>query len=507
MQRLEELGEQKPWDKTARQHLLFTKVNYSFIYILPNIFFQEDYCHSRFLGRKPRINLEDMVGKLILPSESPVILQMDEVVLMGEGSIWGTSLVLEGPSRVRICATILPEGDGVREKIAEARFTSPVAGSIFFHTLSDGEKIETKIFSNLYNVVQGKSTDHGWQIFITDILGANKQRSSCNFLQIIYDPDNKDSSDCSQDSPENCKSGDLTGKFGKVRAGKEESMFTKKYLTDRNLVFPELEGTRSLYLALYDPEQENNYYACAQIHELNPRVGKARFRHEGISGHITLMQRSIFHPVVSEVSLAGLSGEAGSYHIHEYPVPPRRKPEDAPCGQTGQHYNPFNIDKSMSPPSSLGTSDQYEVGDLSGKYGDLQNKTKMAGVFVDPALVLFGSRNVVGRSIVIHHSPVPDRWVCANIELVNSEMLTAVAKFVYPIAGRIIFRQNIKDPLSDTFIYVEGLLYSDGSKNKTEGHKWHVHQDIPGKDFFNWTGRCLSAGDHFNPYQLNLEDR
>ena len=34
-------GEQKPWDKTARQHLLFTKVNYSFIYILPNIFFRK----------------------------------------------------------------------------------------------------------------------------------------------------------------------------------------------------------------------------------------------------------------------------------------------------------------------------------------------------------------------------------------------------------------------------------------------------------------------------------
>ena len=40
----------------------------------------------------------------------------------------------------------------------------------------------------------------------------------------------------------------------------------------------------------------------------------------------------------------------------------------------------------------------------------------------------------------------------------------------------------------------------------TEGHRWHVLQDIPGKDFFNWTGRCLSAGGHFNPYRITEEE-
>ena len=80
-------------------------------------------------------------------------------------------------------------------------------------------------------------------------------------------------------------------------------------------------------------------------------------------------------------------------------------------------------------------------------------------------------------------------------------------RFVYPIAGKIVFRQDVKNPLSDTFIYVEGLLYSDGSKNASSDHKWHVHEDIPGKDFFNWTGRCLSAGKHFNPYHLTSDER
>ena len=68
-------------------------------------------------------------------------------------------------------------------------------------------------------------------------------------------------------------------------------------------------------------------------------------------------------------------------------------------------------------------------------------------------------------------------------------------------------RQPADDPFEDTLIFVESLIYSDGSKNDTFDHKWHVHNNIPGRDFFNWTGRCLSAGGHFNPYKIDLEPR
>ena len=75
------------------------------------------------------------------------------------------------------------------------------------------------------------------------------------------------------------------------------------------------------------------------------------------------------------------------------------------CGDTGKHFNPFNVDKSSSPPNGQGSSDQYEVGDLSGKYGDLAMKTEVAGSFVDPSITLFGRLSIVGRSVVIHKSP------------------------------------------------------------------------------------------------------
>ena len=185
------------------------------------LLFQDDYCHSRFLGRRPMINLEEKVGKLTLPSEAPISLEMKDINLFGEDSIWGRSLVLEGPSKERICATVLPDVEESKVRVAEARFTSPVAGSVFFHSLSLGDKIETKIFTNLYHVISSSSSDHPWQIFITDILGTNKRRQTCNFLQILYDPENKDSSECSKDKPTQCKDGDFTSKFGKVRVGKQ----------------------------------------------------------------------------------------------------------------------------------------------------------------------------------------------------------------------------------------------------------------------------------------------
>ena len=72
----------------------------------------------------------------------------------------------------------------------------------------------------------------------------------------------------------------------------------------------------------------------------------------------------------------------------------------------------------------------------------------------------------------------------------------------------MIIRQEKDNPYGDTTVFVESLIYSDGTKNDTADHKWHVHVEQPGSDYYNWTGRCLSAGGHFNPYrschQLNL---
>ena len=66
------------------------------------------------------------------------------------------------------------------------------------------------------------------------------------------------------------------------------------------------------------------------------------------------------------------------------------------------HFNPFNADKSVSPAAGEGSYDEYEVGDLSGKYGGLADKEERSDGFVDPSLSLFGRYSVVGRYLWPH---------------------------------------------------------------------------------------------------------
>jgi len=82
-------------------------------------------------------------------------------------------------------------------------------------------------------------------------------------------------------------------------------------------------------------------------------------------------------------------------------------------------------------------------------------------------------------------------------------IFTAGVVFRYPIVGRVIFRQARDQPWSDTTVIVETLVHSDGiSLNNTADHRWAVHVEARGKDYYNWTGRCLSAGEMYNPYKV-----
>ena len=150
---------------------------------------QEDYCHAKYTGRRPLVDLAEQAGVLQLPSPTPIELTIEAMNLTGKDGVWGSSMVLLGPGRERICATLLPDSRQLKVKqsvhvfvlkltfvetqVAEARFTSPVAGSVFFLSLSLGASIETKIFTNLYHVVAGKTTSHSWQVC---------QNNVCNIL-------------------------------------------------------------------------------------------------------------------------------------------------------------------------------------------------------------------------------------------------------------------------------------------------------------------------------------
>ena len=89
-------------------------------------------CDSKALGRRPLVSLDEHLGKLVLPRpienyenatgpvDDVIEFATDSVKLLGKDSIWGRSLVLEGPSRARACAAITPAGE-TPTKVAEAR--------------------------------------------------------------------------------------------------------------------------------------------------------------------------------------------------------------------------------------------------------------------------------------------------------------------------------------------------------------------------------------------------
>lgn len=280
--------------KVSREY----KGEYSWgIYEFPIDYSQEDFCHSRMLGRKPILNFDSSLNKLPLDepevTEDPIItVNLEytslELNLTGPGAVWGRGLVLEGPSRSRTCGSLTPRKvENLRS--AEARFTSPVAGSIWFSSLrlEDEKTTETTIFSNLVHVAgESKSSSHRWQLFITDVLDTDSdiQGSGCDFLQILYDPQNGQGEGCSKDDPGKCREGDLGGKFGNVKVSRRESMFTKSYFHDTHLNLPELEGTaRSLFVVLYDEDHTDSFLACAKVREVKHKVGVAKFGHESAS--------------------------------------------------------------------------------------------------------------------------------------------------------------------------------------------------------------------------------
>ena len=87
--------------------------------------------------------------------------------------------------------------------------------------------------------------------------------------------------------------------------------------------------------------------------------------------------------------------------------------KEFPCvGEiTYGHYNPLNITASESPLPGVGTDDLYELGDMSGKYGTLENKTYQREYYNDTHLPLWGPTSILGRSVVVHKKEKNERLV------------------------------------------------------------------------------------------------
>lgn len=154
----------------------------------------------------------------------------------------------------------------------------------------------------------------------------------------------------------------------------------------------------------------------------------ATFDMDGVKGTFKFSQPTANGPTECQYNLSGLKGNNRNFHVHVKPVPqfdPELVRNNATilaglCADpaTGGHLNPHHVTAKLPPKSA--PLDQYEIGDLSGKHGQLLEASsggdpdRYVGSFTDGHLPLTGDHGIIGRSIVIHKND-GKRWVCANI--------------------------------------------------------------------------------------------
>jgi len=282
-----------------------------------------------------------------------------------------------------------------------------------------------------------------------------------------------------------------------------------------SMVLPQIpfETFSSVYVIVYSEYDSSEPIACAPLRFVKPKTAAAKFQSVSVQGSVVFSQDSPYDVTVARVNLNMPNSDGHSYGIDELPMIIRRKSDTRVCPNIREIiYNPHHVEPSSVPPEGEATSDQYAVGDLSGKYGSLTGKASEKIQVNDYNLPLFGPISIVGRAMTIY-SAEGVAIACSNVEL-TTPMTTAFATFDYGIQGQFIFRQPVNDCNGDTYVYIEvskpvNPSASQSSQQANEAsrsldHNWHIHVNPvdSGLDHLSTTD-CLPAGAHFNPYNTS----
>ncbi|XP_015922497.1 uncharacterized protein [Parasteatoda tepidariorum] len=412
---------------------------------------------------------------------------LSNLKLIPNASILGRTLVLRSPETGRIsCAVIQPTS---RIRTYQAKLFSPLGGTVVVRQSAFGTGISSQLW-----YVNGTRRDsiHRWAI-MQSISGVSESPS------ITF-----------QNEVTHCANLQATPFFhiseavGYAAVGREPSSITGR--TYHSVVSaPILEKVaNSLYIAIYSDIDPSEVLACGRLVPIEPRQAMAKFDSEA-SGEISFRQESPFDPTLVTINLNDLNKKAYSYGIDELPLIFRGDKTEVCPNVKSIIYNPLKKSPDAVPEPNKGSSDQYAVGDLSGKFGPLNNAEKHFQQVYDPQLSLFGVNSVIGRAIVIYY-PDGQPLACGNIELTGRRVITAFATFDFPLQGQLILRQDRDDLVADTSVYLELSYPSAASQTKTYHHPWHVNERaIPTGQRFSLSGiECLQAGSVFNPYNVSV---
>ena len=394
-------------------------------------------------------DLSGKFGRFNASSLVTVTFTDNNLSLYGVHSIVGRSVVIHRSNGARwVCANIEYPSDVT---VAYSPFRANMIGDIFFIEPYSPLNLTTVFVQLSYG--SENSSLHRWYVHNNPI-GSD---GNCIDAGDDYNPrgitiGSSDYQYCSSSNQTACEVGDLGGKSSLLdfNNGLLMLFYTDINLPVRNNRLNETILGRSvvIHAKMSNPAR----IACANLLEYSPRIASVMFQEDGVIGQIVFEQLSPFSPTVVKIKLSGLSFKAEDYHVHEFPVDETIQGRSK-CTAAGGHFNPTNITRNSSSPTTL---DAYEIGDLSGKSSlVLTGINKLDYRYMDPYLPLFGTDSIVGRSIVIHDVN-GDRWLCANIlydGMKIASIITTITNGTFQ--GRLVLSQLADDPFSETTIFLD----------------------------------------------------
>lgn len=402
----------------------------------------------------------DLSGKFgpLNSTTTTLSLTDNSLSLYGQYSIIGRSVVIHRSDGSRyVCANIpYPDNGEMIINYVPLRGTS-IIGNIYLQQYSSNG---TSVYAKLLISVRF-SMDHNWHVHEQPI-----QASVCTSAAGHYNPRAVNTSNpnyatlCNGNNPLQCEVGDLSEKGGKLDFNeyREQLLYTD---TDLPISLNNDISIANRSIVIHDANMSSTRIACGNLIPIKPRKATATFSGEGgVIGTIKFIQTSRFSHTKVLVKLTGLQGLADGYHVHETPVGKGIVGSERCLSKyTGGHWNPRNVTYSSAVPV---TSDHYEVGDLSGKFGSLSNMMALDEEYADMNLPLYGTDSIIGRSIVIHFLN-SSRWVCADI-LYDMPVIQATAVLsLFDYMIEFSFIQLADDPFADTTIIISELVQNNVS--------------------------------------------
>lgn len=329
--------------------------------------------------------------------------------LFGRNSIVGRSVVTHLPNTTRFaCASISYPGEVT---VAKADFRGPVVGKVLFTQVSSDPYSDVSVFMDLsYGQLSAPSTlNHNWHVHNYPIsTETDSDKTSCLSTGGHWNPFYVDTTvsaysvNCGPDSPFACEVGDISGKHRTLDLQSETgTVATKNFFTDTTSW---VSGIIGRSLVVHGPNQTAPRIACANLTMFRFPSAHSSSWHgpESSEGQVRFSQVSPQGPTILNISFTGLNARASGYHVHILPI----KSAQEPCSDNNimGHFNPFSVNASLSPAPGIGTVDQYEIGDISGKFGNLMGQNNFQTQYMDGNMPLSGPNSIIGRSLVIHYT-------------------------------------------------------------------------------------------------------